>query len=41
MIRIAICDDEASIRAYLTSLIRAQSCPCEIVESENGSSSDE
>ena len=32
MIRIAICDDEASIRAYLTSLIRAQSCPCEIVE---------
>ena len=32
MIRIAICDDEANIRAYLSSLIRAQSCPCEIVE---------
>ena len=27
-----ICDDEANIRAYLSSLIRAQSCPCEIVE---------
>ena len=32
MIRIAICDDEAPTRAYLSSLIRAQSCPCEIVE---------
>ena len=32
MIRTAICDDEANIRAYLASLIRAQSCPCEIVE---------
>ena len=32
MITIAICDDEANIRAYLISLIRAQSCPCEIVE---------
>ena len=32
MIRIAICDDEANIRAYLASLIGAQSCPCEIVE---------
>ena len=32
MIKIAICDDEASIRAYLSSLIRAQSCPCEIAE---------
>ena len=32
MIRTAICDDEAGIRAYLSSLIRAQSCPCEIVE---------
>ena len=32
MIRIAICDDEANTRAYLSSLIRAQSCPCEIVE---------
>ena len=32
MIRIAICDDEAPIRAYLTSLIRAQDCPCEVVE---------
>ena len=32
MIRIAICDDEANIRSYLSSLIGAQSCPCEIVE---------
>ena len=32
MIKIAICDDEANIRAYLSSLIRAQDCPCEIVE---------
>ena len=32
MIRIAICDDEANTRAYLSSLIRAQTCPCEIVE---------
>ena len=32
MIRIAICDDEANIRTYLSSLIGAQSCPCEIVE---------
>ena len=32
MMKIAICDDEANIRAYLTSLIRAQPCPCEIVE---------
>ena len=32
MIKIAICDDEANIRAYLASLIGAQSCPCEIVE---------
>lgn len=32
MIKIAICDDEANIRSYLSSLIRAQSCPCEIVE---------
>ena len=32
MIRIAICDDEANTRAYLSSLIRAQACPCEIVE---------
>ena len=32
MIKIAICDDEANIRAYLISLIRAQSCPCEIME---------
>ena len=29
---IAICDDEVSIRAWLSSLIRAQSCPCEIAE---------
>ena len=32
MIRIAICDDESNTRAYLSSLIMAQSCPCEIVE---------
>lgn len=32
MMKIAICDDEAGVRAYLASLIRAQSCPCEIVE---------
>ena len=32
MIKIAICDDEANIRAYLSSLIQAQPCPCEIVE---------
>jgi len=32
MIRTAICDDEANIRAYLASLIRAQPDPCEIVE---------
>ena len=32
MIRIAICDDEAPTRAYLTSLIRAQDCPREVVE---------
>ena len=32
MIKIAICDDEANIRAYLSSLIRAQDCPCEITE---------
>ena len=32
MIRIAICDDEANTRAWLSSLVRAQSCPCEITE---------
>ena len=32
MIRIAICYDEANTRAYLSSLIVAQSCPCEIVD---------
>ena len=32
MIRIAICDDEAPTRAYLASMIRAQDCPCEVVE---------
>lgn len=32
MIRIAICEDEAPARAYLTTLLRAQNCPCEIVE---------
>ena len=32
MIKIAICDDEANIRTYLSSLVRAQPCRCEIVE---------
>ena len=32
MIRTAICDDEANIRAYLSALIQAQPYPCEIVE---------
>ena len=32
MIRIAICDDEANNRAWLSALIRAQPCPCEIAE---------
>jgi len=32
MIRTAICDDEANIRTYLASLIRAQPYACEIVE---------
>lgn len=32
MIKIAICDDEANVRAYLSALVRAQPCPCEIVE---------
>lgn len=30
MIKIAICDDEAATRSYLSSLVRAQNCPCEI-----------
>ena len=32
MIKIAICDDEANTRAYLSSLIAAQPYPCEIAE---------
>lgn len=32
MIKIAICDDEANTRAYLSSLIQAQPYPCEIEE---------
>lgn len=32
MIKIAICDDEPNTRTYLSSLIKAQPCPCEIVE---------
>ena len=32
MIKVAICDDEANIRTYLSSLVKAQSCSCEIVE---------
>ena len=32
MIKIAICDDEANVRAYLSALVRAQPYPCEIVE---------
>ena len=32
MIRAAICEDDAGARACLSTLIRAQPCPCEIVE---------
>lgn len=32
MIKIAICDDETATRTYLSSLIWAQNCPCEITE---------
>lgn len=32
MIKIAICDDEANTRAYLSSLIQTQPYPCEIEE---------
>lgn len=32
MITAAICDDEANTRAWLSSLIGAQSCPCEVAE---------
>lgn len=32
MIKIAICDDEAATRTYLSSLIRTQNCQCEITE---------
>ena len=32
MIKTAVCDDEANVRAWLASLIRAQPFPCEIVE---------
>ena len=32
MIKIAICDDEANTRAYISSLIHAQPCPYKIVE---------
>ena len=32
MIRTAICDNDAHTRAYLAALLRAQPCPCEIVE---------
>lgn len=32
MIRTAICDDDSMTRAYLSSLVQAQPCPCEIVE---------
>ena len=32
MLKIAICDDDAATRAYLTSLIHKQSWPCEIFE---------
>lgn len=32
MIKIAICDDEAHARTYLTALIEAQNTPCEITQ---------
>ena len=32
MLRIAICDNEANTRSYLSSLIRKQDCSCEITE---------
>lgn len=32
MLRIAICDDEANTRSYLSSLIQKQDCSCEITE---------
>lgn len=32
MLKIAICDDDAATRSYLTSLIHKQSWPCEIFE---------
>jgi DNA-binding LytR/AlgR family response regulator len=32
MLRIAICDDEADTRSYLSSLIRRQDCLCKITE---------
>ena len=32
MMKMAICDDDTNTRAYLASLIRAQSCPCKITE---------
>ena len=32
MIKVAICDDETETRTYLSSLIRAQSVPCQIAE---------
>lgn len=32
MLKIAICDDEANTRSYLSSLIKKQACPCEITE---------
>ena len=32
MIQIAVCDDEANIRAYLVSLVKGQGIECEITE---------
>lgn len=32
MLKIAICDDEADTRSYLSMLIQRQSCPCRITE---------
>ncbi len=32
MIRIAVCDDEKNIRAYLCTLVRKQHMECEITE---------
>lgn len=32
MVKIAICDDEKNIRAYLSALVKKQGMECEITE---------